>query len=121
MTNDIKKAIEEEAERFNNCVSGFFNVKEAFYEGLKKGIEIIQESTRWRKVEEELPENDILCIKPKTACNGESTKSVIILDNKGCLHLGNRMRIRNGDWFWRIPLESLSEDAEIIEWQPINK
>ena len=53
MTEEIKKLIEEEAERFNRCVSLFFNSKEAYEEGLTHGVDIVlskwQEAERWRK------------------------------------------------------------------------
>lgn len=56
---DIQKMIEEESQRFNSCVSTFFNSQEAYLEGLKKGVEILQHANRWRKVSEELPEEDM--------------------------------------------------------------
>lgn len=53
----IEEAIEEESERFNKCVSHFFNSKEAYEEGLEKGANIViskvEEANRWRKVSEE--------------------------------------------------------------------
>lgn len=71
MTNDIKKAIEEERnEAYSNASNccpyeedEYHAYRSGYDSGIDKGIDIIlskwEESTRWRKVEEELPDDNI--------------------------------------------------------------
>lgn len=67
MTEEIKKKISEEAEKYandhtngNDSIARMFRgaSKAAFTEGVNFMYSLLQDLTRWRKVEEELPSED---------------------------------------------------------------
>ena len=107
MTEEIKKLIEL---RINAGVIDNRSNYALFNEGMRKGSEIAkeiilskwQEAERWRKVEEELPDNQDI---------------VLVKTNKGCfatayLHGKESGFIVYGD-------EAYREFGKIIEWKPI--
>ena len=108
MTKDeIKKLIEEEAERYADSKGIYNQHGEALLKmGFKKGANFIlskwQEAERWRKVEEEPTNQDLVLVKTDKGCFATAY-----------YHGKNSGWIVYGD-------EAYKQFGNIIEWKPIS-
>lgn len=111
MTEEIKKLIDEEAERYADS-KGIYNQhgEDLLKMGFKKGAFFIlsqwQEAERWRKVEEELPDIDDYL--------QHSVVAYLVKLDSGTYALA----VYHSDSIW---LESGTEhDLNVTEWKPIS-
>ena len=140
--NDIKQLIEEEAER-TSCFENIneldeYNTKtlravdiKTFNRGASFILSKWQEANRWRKVEEELPEqNESLLIE-----NGDKTykgrmeklgtiktKPVLVKYADGRVIIAHRCQCKGDNYFWWDCHESFDKDdfMYIVSWKPID-
>ena len=87
-------------------------------ESVMYGAELVLDSSRWRKVSEELPEDN----KDMTALRLNTTSDVIVRTKSGNLYIDHRVfsRHKNIDgWieFWNW---SKFNNYDIVEWKPIH-
>ena len=113
MTEEIKKLIEEEAEKHIgiNVVFGCAPIET--HEGFRKrafidGASFILHQNRWRKVEEELPDPDIAVL-----CRMKSPNVIVegfIYKHNGIAKIETQPDFEFEDY----------ADGEVIEWKPIS-
>lgn len=110
MTEEIKKLIEEEAERYAQTVlpymrnQSLYTHEMAYADCVKHGASFILHKNRWRKVEEELPE-----------VFGAGTSIPVLVKTKyGTYHVA--VYSKPHDDFIEIPYSV----AGVTEWKPIS-
>ena len=115
---DIEQQIQEEIRKFE-IVNSYFDVREAFKEGLEKGSEITlsqwKEAERWRDVNEELPEETF-----ETYVDGRyryTTQSFLVKTVNGKYAISKRVQFMYHEiWEWN---GSGTFKSSITHWKPM--
>lgn len=107
---DINKLIEEEKKLaikdrwsyYKYSDDPTYAYREGYESGIEKGVEIVLHQNRWRKVSEEVPENQDI---------------VLVKTDKGCFATAYHHGKESG--FIIYGDEAYREFGEVTEWKPI--